>query len=85
VAANTTAEILAAWSPRLRHVHLHDNLGGRDDLHLPLGAGTLDDAAAVQALKRVGYDHTITLEIHSEDKSLVRQSADRLRRLWSGI
>src|SRR5262245_52746670 len=39
---NTTDELLAAFGHRLRHVHLHDNKGGSSDLHLPLGAGTID-------------------------------------------
>jgi sugar phosphate isomerase/epimerase len=33
--ANTTAEIVAAYGHRLKHVHLHDNRGGNLDLHLP--------------------------------------------------
>ena len=47
---NTTEEILQAYGSRLRHVHLHDNKGGGGDLHLPLGAGTLDVARQVRLL-----------------------------------
>lgn len=47
---------------RLRHVHLSDNRAGEDD-HMPLGAGTIDWKQAVRALKKTGYDGTITLEI----------------------
>ena len=47
VGSNTTGEILAAYGERLRHVHLHDNRGGHEDLHLPLGAGNVDLSGAV--------------------------------------
>jgi sugar phosphate isomerase/epimerase len=79
---NTTEEILAAYGSRLRHVHLHDNKGGHADLHLPLGSGTLDLRAAVRALKRCGYDGTITLEVFTPDRHYLTYSRDVLRRLW---
>jgi len=79
---NTTEEILAKYGPRLRHVHLHDNKGGFADLHLPLGTGTVDVRAAIRALKRAGYDGTITLEVFTPYKHYVTYSRDVLRRLW---
>src|SRR5437016_12223072 len=48
---NTTGELLAAYGTRLHHVHLHDNKGGSADLHLPLGAGTLDTAQHLRSLQ----------------------------------
>lgn len=80
---NTTEEILAAYGSRLRHVHLHDNKGGSDDLHLPLGAGTVDLTRAVRALRSVDYDGTITLEVFSPDRRHLVYSRDVLRREWS--
>lgn len=70
VGFNTTEEILAAYGSRLRHVHLHDNKGGHEDLHLPLGAGTLDLHRNLGALKRSGYDGTVTLEVFSPDRTI---------------
>ncbi|HXU75196.1 MAG TPA: sugar phosphate isomerase/epimerase family protein [Methylomirabilota bacterium] len=81
---NTTDELLATYSPRLRHVHLHDNKGGSSDLHLPLGTGTIDTAHYVRALKRCGYDDTITLEVFSPDRHFLAYSRDLLRSLWDG-
>jgi len=78
---NTTEEILAAYGSRLRHVHLHDNKGGHADLHLPLGVGNLDVRAAVRALKRCGYDGTITLEVFAPDRHFLAYSRDLLRRI----
>jgi sugar phosphate isomerase/epimerase len=79
---NTTREILAAYGDRLRHVHLHDNKGGHADLHLPLGAGTLDVKGEVGALQDSGFDSTITLEVFTPDRHFLRYSRDVLRRLW---
>ena len=70
-------------TPRgLRHVHLHDNKGGSADLHLPLGAGNIDLPRMVRALKRSGYDGTITLEVFTPDKHYLSYSRDKLRRIW---
>jgi len=81
-ALNTTEEILAAYGSRLRHVHLHDNRGGRDDLHLPLGGGSLDVMSSIGALRRSGYDGTITLEVFTPDRHYLAYSRDVLRRIW---
>lgn len=80
---NLTQELVAAFGRRLRHVHLHDNKGGLADLHLPLGAGTLDLIGAVRSLRESGYDGTITLEVFSEDKQYLAHSRDVLRALWN--
>ena len=79
---NTTESILTAYGTRLRHVHLHDNKGGHADLHLPLGSGSLDVRAAIRALKRCGYDGTITLEVFTPDRQYLAYSRDVLRRMW---
>lgn len=75
---NRTKDLLAAFSGRLSHVHVSDNRGGADDLHLPLGAGTIDWRAAARALKESGYDGTVTLEVFSREREHLRVS----RRLW---
>jgi sugar phosphate isomerase/epimerase len=80
---NTTREILEAHGKRLRHVHLHDNKGGHADLHLPLGAGTVDLKESVCALQACGYDGTITLEVFTTDVHYLQYSRDVLRRTWT--
>jgi sugar phosphate isomerase/epimerase len=82
---NKTCEILDAYGPRLRHVHLHDNKGGSADLHMPLGAGNVDVRGSVAALKRCGYDGTITLEVFTPDKRYLEHSRDILRRIWDDV
>ncbi|WP_028325770.1 sugar phosphate isomerase/epimerase family protein [Desulfatirhabdium butyrativorans] len=46
----------------IRHVHFSDNRSRADD-HMPLGVGTVDWEDAVDSLKAIGYDGTITLEV----------------------
>jgi sugar phosphate isomerase/epimerase len=80
---NTTGDLLTAYGARLRHVHLHDNKGGNADLHLPLGAGTIEVAHYIHLLQSLGYDGTITLEVFSPDKHHFAYSRDVLRRVWN--
>jgi sugar phosphate isomerase/epimerase len=75
---NRTGALLEAFGPRLAHVHVSDNRGGAEDLHLPLGAGTVDFKAAIRALKRAGWDGTVTLEVFAREREHLRTS----RRLW---
>jgi sugar phosphate isomerase/epimerase len=82
VAHNTADDLIAAYAPRLRHVHLHDNKGGFADLHLPLGTGTVDFVRHLRTLKAAGYDGTITLEVFSPDRHYLAYSRDLLRRIW---
>jgi sugar phosphate isomerase/epimerase len=79
---NTTDELLTSYGRRLRHVHLHDNKGGSADLHLPLGAGTLETAHYLRSLRHSGYDGTITLEVFTPDRQFLAYSRETLRRLW---
>jgi len=63
---------------RICHVHANDNLG-KEDSHLPIGAGTIDFPELVKALAGIGYDETITLEIFSRDRDYLRISRDKLQ------
>jgi sugar phosphate isomerase/epimerase len=79
---NTADELIRAYGPRLRHVHLHDNKGGDADLHLPLGSGTVDFSRHLRTLRACGYDATITLEVFCDDRHYLAYSRDVLRRTW---
>jgi sugar phosphate isomerase/epimerase len=81
VRGNRTHEFLATFGERIVHVHLSDNSGRSDD-HLPLGAGRLDWKRLVRALKRTGYDGTITLEVFSDDADYLLASQRKLRTVW---
>jgi len=63
---NTAYSFIEMYPERIRHVHIHDNYGGNtpnDDLHLPLGEGTIAFEPIIHALCKTGYNGTITLEV----------------------
>ena len=82
---NRAEELLANFGDRLGHVHVSDNRGGRDDMHLPLGVGSIDWIKKVRFLKNAGYDGTITLEVFGEDDDYLVLSKDKLKRLWEQV
>jgi sugar phosphate isomerase/epimerase len=78
---NTSFDIIEHLSARIKHIHLHDNRGGRgekDDLHLPIGDGIIDFHGIFDALLKKGYDRTITLELEREDLVMSREKITRI-------
>lgn len=69
----------------LVHVHFSDNRSRNDD-HLPLGVGTVDWQQAVDSLKSISYDNTITLEIFCNDPQMqvayLDLNRNMIRSLW---
>ncbi len=47
---------------KIASVGLHDNKGDADS-HLPIGWGTVNHGAALECLKEVGYNESLTIEI----------------------
>lgn len=80
---NRSEELLANFGTRLGHVHFSDNRGGHDDMHLPLGVGNINWLKIVHALKNVGYDQTITLEVFGDDDDYLVMSRNKIRNLWN--
>jgi sugar phosphate isomerase/epimerase len=66
---------------RIGHVHVCDN-SGKEDEHLPVGAGSIDLAGGLAAVKAAGYDSTITLEVFSPDRSYLAASLEKIRTIW---
>jgi sugar phosphate isomerase/epimerase len=63
---NTSYGFIREHPDRIKHIHIHDNLGGNspaDDLHLPVGEGIIDFKRIFQQLKGMDYCGTITLEL----------------------
>ena len=78
---NTSFGFIDKFPDRIRHIHLHDNLGGNsqiDDLHLPVGKGVVDFDAIFPSLYQIGYRRTITLELKPEE---IRDNLDRVKQL----
>jgi sugar phosphate isomerase/epimerase len=72
----------------IRHVHFSDNRSTGDH-HMPLGVGNIDWPNAVNSLKAIGYDGTITLEVFCNDSAMLfsylELSRKRLRELWNRL
>lgn len=81
VPVNIAGKLLDALHDRLAHVHINDNFG-REDLHLPLGAGRINWPWVARTLRRHGYDGTVTLEIFSPDRGYLLASKEKWERIW---
>jgi sugar phosphate isomerase/epimerase len=66
---------------RIGHVHVSDNFG-KEDQHLPIGAGIIDFPPIVKALKKVGYNDTITLEVFSRDRDYLKMSKKKVEEMF---
>jgi len=73
---------IKTFPDRIQHLHISDNNGRRDE-HLPVGKGSLDFNATAEALRRSGYDGTVTFEIFDPDRTTLVESRKALERLFS--
>jgi sugar phosphate isomerase/epimerase len=64
----------------IQHVHFSDNRARSDD-HMPLGVGSVNWKNAVNALKAIGYDKTITLEVFCNDPDMQYRYLDMNRKM----
>jgi sugar phosphate isomerase/epimerase len=67
---NTGFGFMETHPERIRHIHLHDNLGGSsvaDDRHLPVGKGIVDFDSLFSRLRLIGYNQTMTLELKPDE------------------
>lgn len=67
---NTSYGFIEKYPGRIKHIHLHDNIGGNsqdDDLHLPVGKGRIDFRRIIPGLREIGYRRTVTLELRPRE------------------
>jgi sugar phosphate isomerase/epimerase len=74
-------ELVKRFGNRLGHIHISDNQGKRDE-HLAVGQGTVDFSALISRLVQLGYDDTITLEIFDQDRRMLTESREKIKRLF---
>jgi sugar phosphate isomerase/epimerase len=79
-----TLDFIERFYDRIGHIHANDNFGN-EDTHLPIGTGTIDFQGIIKALKRIGYDGTITLEVFSRDRDYVRISREKLAAMIAAL
>ena len=77
----SVVDYINTFRDKIIHIHWHDNHGQKDE-HLPIGEGSIDHQKAIKALKDIGYDRTITLEVFTNSND-AKSSADQLRTIWS--
>lgn len=73
---------ISTFRKRIEHIHLHDNRGKTDD-HFPLGLGDIDYEKIIKALKKIGYDKTITFEVFSRNRDMAAGSVKKFKDAWN--
>lgn len=77
---NTSLGFIRNLFPKIAHIHVHDNHGGKgidDDLHLALGQGRIDYPGIFSLLKEKSYDATVTMEVKPVDMPHTRKEIER--------
>jgi sugar phosphate isomerase/epimerase len=64
------ADHIHAWASRIVNVHIEDMVRGVHD-HLPFGSGTIDFPPVIDALRRVGYDGGLHVELSRDSHRAV--------------
>jgi sugar phosphate isomerase/epimerase len=80
---NRALDFIEMFPDRIGHIHANDNFG-REDIHLPIGAGTIDFRTIARALREIKYNETVTLEVFSLDRDYLKISRDKLASIMSG-
>jgi len=73
-------EFINRFGDRIQHVHISDNFGRRDD-HLAVGEGAIDFKVLIDALRKIHYDDTMTLEIFTPDRNDLIRSRNALQKM----
>lgn len=73
---NVPDEVLACGK-LLRHLHLHDTIGGAQS-HLPIGDGEIDYPVFAAALRKIGYQGIYMLELRRCTPENLIRSRERL-------
>jgi sugar phosphate isomerase/epimerase len=81
---NKSSEFIQRYGYRIGHVHANDNFGKQDN-HLPIGAGIIDFEKILRELKEAEYDETITLEVFSRDRDYLKISKEKIKRMWEAL
>jgi sugar phosphate isomerase/epimerase len=81
---NKSSEFIQRYGYRIGHVHANDNFG-KEDSHLPIGAGIIDFERIIKELKTAQYDETITLEVFSRDRDYLKISKEKIKRMWEAL
>jgi sugar phosphate isomerase/epimerase len=84
VKKNMAFRYLKKYGKRVMHFHFSDNRG-KGDNHKQLGAGNVPWAKVIEAIKKAGYDGTITCETFRSGKKGTIRSMKKLRKMWETV
>lgn len=76
---NKLIDYLIKLRDKIEHMHFSDNFGNKD-MHLPLGVGAIDWDKILHKAMELGFDRTITLEVHAKDRDYVLLSKEKVLR-----
>lgn len=77
-------QFIAQFAERIGHLHVSDNFGKQDD-HLPLGAGSIPYADILGLLKKAGFGRTVTFEVFTDDRQYLLCSRRKFEDQWSSL
>jgi sugar phosphate isomerase/epimerase len=75
-------KLIEAFPDRIGHLHVSDNFGKRDD-HLPIGSGSVRFPKILKALKKTGYEGTVTFEVFTPDREYLTLSREKFKGMWT--
>lgn len=75
---------IEAFADRIGHIHVSDNFG-KEDNHLPIGSGNIQFAKVLTALKKTGFDGTVTFEVFTPDREYLRLSRQKFDQIWRSV
>ena len=81
---NRIMRFIEAFPDRIGHIHVSDNFG-KEDNHLPIGSGSIQFAKILTALKKTGYDGTVTFEVFTPDRDYLRLSRHKFDQIWRSV
>ncbi len=76
-----TLKLIETFGDRIDHVHISDNFG-KEDNHLPVGSGRINFSKILKALKKTGYNGTVTFEVFTPDREYLRLSRRMFDNMW---
>src|SRR5205814_5729748 len=78
------APTIRRLAPYIRHFHLEDIAATRVHHHLVPGEGAIDFAATFQAIRQIGYDGWLTIELYpyvDDPDAAARTALERVRKI----
>lgn len=81
---NISIDFIHSYPKKVIHIHANDNFG-KEDNHLPIGAGVIEFEKIFKELKKIQYDETITLEVFSRDRDYLRISKEKIKMMWEKL